>query len=696
MTTTFELTAGLPYPLGATPLDGAVNFAVVSEHATMIELCVFDESGHETRLPLPSQTDGIWHGALRGAGPGLVYGLRAHGRHTPRSGHRFNAHKLLLDPYAREIVGQFTWDDRVFGYQRGHPDRHLSLDTRNDAALVPKARVAAPLPGPPPGVRIPAADTILYELHVKGFSQLHPEVPVSLRGTYAGLAHPVCIEHLRSLGVTTLSLMPVHYALTEQRLELLGLRNYWGYNTLGWFCPDPRLSSQPHDPTATRVEFRDMVAALHAAGFEVVLDVVYNHSAEESELGPTLSLRGLDNALYYRLDPSDPSRCINWSGCGNTLNLEHPRVVQLVLDSLRYWVTELGVDGFRFDLAPLLGRTHARADAFDPQAALLVAIEQDPVLARAKLIAEPWDLGPDGYVLGRFPDRFMEWNDRFRDDLRRFWLERSSSRGELARRLAGSNDRFHHGLRLPSASINFITAHDGFTLADLVSYSHKHNLANGELNHDGHAANFSNNCGVEGPTDDPQIIARRARLRRALLASLFVAQGTPMLLAGDELGNSASGNNNAYCQDNPISWLDWSGADLELLAFVRACIELRRTHPTLRSNTWLRDDSDPSEGVSAYGVEWRRPDGVVMSIDDWDDRERHCLGVRMGEHPDKPGDAVFLLFNAEPKPVPFTLPSGRWQVLLDSAAPNHAHPIATATITVAGESILVLAPNFES
>jgi isoamylase len=694
MTATLELTPGLPFPLGATVRDDAVNFAVVSEHATMVELCVFDEAGLETRLPLPASTAGIWHGSLRGAGPGLVYGLRAHGAYAPRSGHRFNPNKLLLDPYAREIVGGFEWDDRMFGYPVGHPDRHLSLDTRDDAALVPKARVAAPLPPTGPGVRVPAADTILYELHVKGFSQLHPDVPASLRGTYAGLAHPACIDHLRSLGVTTLSLLPVHYALTEQRLDMLGLRNYWGYNTLGWFCPDPRLSSRPDDPTATRVEFREMVDALHAAGLEVVLDVVYNHSAEESELGPTLSLRGLDNALYYRLEPHDRSRCVNWSGCGNTLNLGHPRVVQLVLDSLRHWVTEFGVDGFRFDLAPLLGRTQARADAFDPRAPLFVALEQDPVLARTKLIAEPWDLGPDGYVLGRFPGRFMEWNDRFRDGLRQFWLQRQSSRGELARRLAGSNDRFHHGLRRPSASINFITAHDGFTLADLVSYSAKHNLANGEDNSDGHSHNFSSNCGIEGPSDDPEIVARRARLRRALLASLLVAQGTPMLLAGDEIGNSASGNNNAYCQDNPISWLDWSVADLELLAFVRACTLLRRTHPALRRDTWLREDSDPSEAVSELAAEWRRPDGVIMSVDDWHDQERHCLGVRLGEGPE--GDALFLLVNAEPGPVVFTLPSGRWQVLLDSATPDASHPIAMATITVAAESLLVLAPNMES
>ena len=645
MATLLELVPGLPYPLGATICDGGVNFAVVSEHATLIELCVFDDVGHEHRFALSSE-DGVWCGELRNARPGLVYGFRAHGRHAPHEGHRFDPHRLLLDPHAREIVGH-------------------------------KARVAAPLSALGPGVRIPAADTILYELHVKGFSRQHPGVPESLRGTYAGLAHPACIEHLRELGVTTLSLLPVHQSLSEQRLEALGLSNYWGYNTLGWFCPDPRLSSHPNDPTATRIEFRDMVAALHASGFEVVIDVVYNHSAEESELGPTLSLRGLDNAIYYRLDPRDRAHCLNWTGCGNTLNFAHPRVVQLVLDSLRCWVSEFGVDGFRFDLAPILGR--ARGGGFDPHAPLFVALEQDPVLARTKLIAEPWDLGPDGYALGRFPGRFLEWNDRFRDDLRRFWLERSSSRGELARRLAGSSDRFHHDLRRPSASVNFITAHDGFTLADLVSYSRKHNLANGEDNRDGTSQNFSINCGVEGPSDDPQIVARRGRLRRASIASLLVAQGTPMLLAGDEIGNTAAGNNNAYCQDNPISWLDWDGADLELLAFVRRCIALRRGHAALRRDTWLTEDTDPSEAVSPFGVEWRRPDGESMQIDDWHDATRHCLGMRIGD----PDDTLLLLFNAELDDVVFTLPSGRWRTLLDCAAPSHRHPGASTSIRVA-------------
>jgi isoamylase len=688
MRTEIEIEPGLPHPLGATPRAGGVNFAVVSEHAEAVELCLFDAEGRERRLALPSWDDGVWHGFVRGPGVGVgtVYGFRAHGPFAPARGHRFNDAKLLLDPYAREIVGRFEWDPRHFGTREDQP---ASPDERDNAAQALKARVAEPLPGQPaPGVCRDPGETIIYELHVKGFSTLHGDVPEPLRGTYAGLAHPACVEHLQALGVTTLSLLPVHYALSERHLAKLGLRNYWGYNTIGWFCPDPRLSSTPDDPTATRAEFRAMVEALHAAGLEVVLDVVYNHSAEAGEDGPSLSLRGLDNALYYRPDPRDPSRSLNWTGCGNTLNFDHPRVVQLCLDSLRYWVQEMGVDGFRFDLAPILGRSAARGGGFDPGAPLFVALAQDPVLARAKLIAEPWDVGPGGYQVGRFPGRWMEWNDRFRDALRRFWLERSVGRDELARRLAGSSDRFHHGLRRPCASVNFITAHDGFTLVDLVSYSRKHNLANGEHNRDGHAHNFSCNCGVEGPTHDPEILARRARLRRALIASLLVSQGTPMLLAGDELGHSQAGNNNAYCQDGPLTWLDWSAADAELFEFVRACVELRRTHPALRRNRWLSDHEGDEDGLP---VQWRRVDGASMTVDNWHDHGRHRLGVRLGD----PDDALLLLFNAEPQAVEFALPPGRWLLILDSHTPSRRSPETPAgalegRLRVAGEALVVL------
>ncbi len=676
------LTAGRPYPFGATLRDGGVNFAVASDHAAHIELCLFDDGGAERRLRLPGRTDGVQHGFLPGAGAGLVYGLRAHGAYEPQRGLRFNPHKLLLDPYAREIVGRFNWSDLACGYQPGHPDGPLSFDTRDNAAVALKARVAAPLPpSAVPAPHVSPADTVLYELHVKGFSKLNRDIPGPLRGTYAGLAHPVSIAHLTALGVTTVSVMPVQYALSERHLHVRGLVNYWGYNTIGFFCPDPRLSSTPIDPTATRAEFRAMVDALHAAGLEVVLDVVFNHTAEGDATGPTLSWRGLDESMYYRLAPSDPARHENWTGCGNTVNVPHPRVTQLILDALRYWVSEYGVDGFRFDLGPILGRT---AQAFDPHAAFFVALMQDPVLARIKLIAEPWDLGPDGYQLGRFPGRFMEWNDRYRDGLRRFWLQRGIGRGEFARRLAGSNDRFQHSHRHPCASVNFITAHDGFTLADLVSYSHKHNLANGEGNRDGHLANFSTHCGVEGPTTDAAIHAQRARLKRALLVTLLASQGTPMLLAGDELGRTQRGNNNAYCQDNETSWLDWTQADAGLLAFVQRMLALRRRYPHLRLNRWL------SEHRAADGhkeIEWLRPDGQLMTVADWHDESRHCLAVTGGYDEAR----LIGLFNAEAAPVDFTLPPGRWALELDSTDPARSagHPVA-ASYRVEPQSVALL------
>lgn len=668
---TLELSAGLPYPLGATPREGGVNFAVVSRHATRVVLCLLDEAGHERRIALPGRSQAIWHAFLRGPGigPGLVYGYRVHGPAEPSRGHRFDPTQVVLDPYAREIVGSFAWS------------------AAGEVMSSLRARVAAPLARASGAARIAAADTILYELHVKGFSRLNPRVPEPLRGTYAGLAHPASIDHLRALGVTTLSLLPVHHALSEHHLAKLGLTNYWGYNTIGWFCPDPRLSSTPADPTATRHEFRAMVEALHEAGFEVVLDVVYNHSAEAGERGPTLSLRGLDNALYYRLLPDDRARYLDFTGCGNTLDADRPEVVQLVLDSLRYWVEQMGVDGFRFDLAPVLGRSARQQARFDPYAPLLVAIGQDPVLARTKLIAEPWDVGPEGYQLGNFPERWFEWNDHFRDDMRRFWLHRGIGRGELARRLAGSSDRFGLGLRSPSASINFITAHDGFTLADLVSYSRKHNLDNGEDNRDGANHNLSNNCGVEGPSDDPAIVDRRARLRRALIASCLLAQGTPMLLAGDELGHTQRGNNNAYCQDNPTTWLHWHAHDRAMLEFVRGCIRVRRTQPLLRHDDWLAEvDSDEDDLVAA----WRRPDGGAMTLDDWHDPRRHALALRLGAD-DEP--ALLLLFNAELEPLDFVLPPGSWYSLLDSArahAPDLPEPLAGPALRVAAESLCVL------
>jgi len=671
------LDPGLPYPLGATLRDGGVNFAVASAHAQAIELCLFDGTGQveQERLPLPGRHDGVWHGFLRGAGAGLVYGLRAHGPYDPAAGQRFNARKLLLDPYAREIVGRFEWRDEHFDHDAGRE--------ADNAALALKARVAAPLAPPPRRLQTrPDDEIVLYEVHVKGFTRLHPQVPESLRGTYAGLAHPAAVAHLKRLGVTTLSLLPVHYALTEKRLAALGLVNYWGYNTLGYFCPDPRLSTTPLDTAAARHEFRAMVDSLHDAGFEVLLDVVFNHTAEGDESGPTLSLRGLDNASYYRLLPGDRSRSDDLTGCGNTIDITRPRVLQWVLDCLRYWVTEMGVDGFRFDLATVLGRG---ARGFDPQAPFFAAVAQDPVLARARLVAEPWDLGPGGYQLGRFPGRWQEWNDRYRDGMRRFWLTGGADRAEFARRLLASSDSFHHDARLPLASVNFITAHDGFTLRDLVSYRHKHNEANAEANRDGHHANYSVNCGVEGPSDDDEITAERSRLSRALLATLLCSQGTPMLTAGDELGHSQQGNNNAYCQDNAITWLDWSGADGESTDFVARLLALRQALPALRQARW------PSDEIRADGsrdVDWHDPAGDDMDVARWHDPGNRCLAVKIAP-PD--AEAVLLVINPERRAQRCLLPAGCWRLLLDSSAPLAAErDLDGAAIEAPAQSLLLL------
>jgi len=671
------LDPGLPYPLGATLRDGGVNFAVASDHAEAIELCLFDDSGRveQQRLALPAQRDGVRHGFLRGAGAGLVYGLRAHGPVDAAAGHRFNPRKLLLDPYAREIVGRFEWRDE-------HYDHGPGRDADNTAFAL-KARVAAPLPPrrARPQTR-PDDEVVLYEVHVKGFTRQHPQVPQALRGTYAGLAHPAAVVHLKQLGVTTLSLLPVHYALTESRLAALGLANYWGYNTLGFFCPDPRLSTTPDDCAAARREFRAMVETLHEAGLEVLLDVVFNHTAESDETGPTLSLRGLDNAMYYRLLPGDPSRNDDLTGCGNTIDITRPRVLQWVLDCLRCWVEEMGVDGFRFDLATVLGRG---ARGFDPQAPFFAAVAQDPVLAAARLVAEPWDLGPGGYQLGHFPGRWQEWNDRYRDGMRRYWLTGSADRAEFARRLLASSDRFHHDKRPPLASVNFITAHDGFTLRDLLSYEHKHNEANGEANRDGHHANYSVNCGVEGPSDDQEIVAERARLSRALLATLAFSQGTPMFTAGDEIGHSQQGNNNAYCQDNTITWLDWTNADGELADFVSKLLALRRTLPALRQGRWL------SDGIRADGgsdVDWRDPAGEDMDVARWHAPGNRCLAVTVAP-PD--ADAVLLLVNPERSPQRCRLPARRWRLLLDSSAPQRAElDLDAAVIEAPAQSLLLL------
>ncbi|OIN90858.1 MAG: glycogen debranching enzyme GlgX [Comamonadaceae bacterium CG1_02_60_18] len=662
------LQSGHPWPLGA-HFDGrGVNFAVFSANATAVELCLFDNQGqHEIgRRPLPACSNNVWHGYLPGAQPGLVYGLRAHGPWRPDLGHRFDASKLLLDPYAREIVGDFIWSDEHFTPDAAHP-RHMT--TRDNAALALKARVVndafdwgtdAPL-------QVSMIDTVIYECHVKGFSKQQPLVPPALRGSYAGLAHPSSIDYFKQLGVTTLTLLPVHYGLSEERLVKLGLTNYWNYNTLGFFCPDPRYASL-QGRTSPRDEFRGMVRALHAAALEVILDVVYNHTAESDHTGPTLSFRGLDNASYYRLQASNPSQNENFSGCGNTLNLGHPRVLQMVMDSLRYWVTEMHVDGFRFDLAPVLGRTDT---GFDPQSAFFAAIAQDPVLSRVKLIAEPWDIGPGGYQVGSFPRGWYEWNDKFRDGMRRFWLQgaanspEAGTRGEFAMRLCASSDLYQRRRRPPAKSINYVVSHDGFTLRDLVSYQQRHNEANGEVNRDGHTHNLGFNCGLEGPSNDAAVSALRARMQRALLATTLLAQGTPMLCAGDEIGHSQGGNNNPYCQDNATTWIDWSQADLDLLVFTRHVIALRRQlHPF--ANSWYSGVAD-AEGV--YDLSWSNADGSALHGELWQALDNRALACLIG----RPGGSalpLMILINNATTPQNFVLPPGQWQAVLDTHHPQ--------------------------
>ncbi len=642
-----QMTSGEPFPLGATwqPLVDAasVNFAVWAPDAEAVDLCLFDTRGEVElqRLRLPACTDGVWHGRLLATpeqlAGGLVYGLRAHGAWSPRDGLRFNANKVVLDPWAQEIVGRYAASTAGgLADFRGHDSRSPDLPCRrNNARRAVKARVVASPAQPPRAPRlwppVPRDRTVIYEVHVKGATEIHPELPEALRGCYLGLSHPAMLAHLRRLGVTSLCLLPVQARADEERLQQLGLTNYWGYSTLAYFAPEPSYASRPH---AARDEFAAMVAGLHAAGLEVILDVVYNHTSESDAKGPCLSFRGLANRQYYRLEPADRARYVDWAGCGNTLNLAEPRVVELVLGSLRHWVSTYGVDGFRFDLASILGRG---ADGhFSAASGFFAALRADPLLSTVKLIAEPWDIAAGGYQLGAYPPGWAEWNDQYRDTLRCWWLGSAGSqsggrphaadRGMFAHRFAGSSAQFHHNTRSPSASINYITAHDGYTLRDLVSYQQRHNLANGEENRDGHQSNHSWNCGVEGDTRDPEVLQRRARLQRSLLASLLLAQGTPMLLAGDELGHSQGGNNNAYCQDNRLTWLAWSSAQPGLADCVARLITLRRSHAALRPWRWLtgRADADGWRDVI-----WWHPDGHELQGAEWADAADRAMALRL-------------------------------------------------------------------
>ncbi len=669
------LPAGHAWPLGATVDGDSVNFALYAANAYSVDLCLFDDSGaHETaRYALAGRSAGVWHGRLpngwAGAGAGPVYGYRVHGPWLPDRGHRFNRHKLLLDPWAREIVGRFEWRPEHSGIDPRHPQQ---MDTRDNGANALKARVIDdrfdwqgdhhPLIAP--------ADLVIYEAHVKGFTKLHPDVPEGVRGTYAGMGSPAAVSHLKRMGITAVCLLPVHQHIDEQRLSEFGLSNYWGYNTIGFFCPDPRYATRP-DGTTARAEFRGMVRALHAAGIEVILDVVYNHSAEGDEFGPTLSWRGIDNAGSYRLLSGHRAHYENITGCGNTLDIRRPRVLQLVMDSLRYWVQEMHVDGFRFDLATVLGRGR---DEFDSESAFFLAVAQDPVLAGVKMIAEPWDIGPGGYQVGHYPRGWFEWNDKFRDTVRAFWLGSDCTRGELAQRLCASSDLFQARNRAPNESVNYVISHDGFSLRDLVSYDMRHNEANGENNRDGHNHNLNWNCGCEGETDDPDVLALRGRLVRALLATNVLAQGTPMLAAGSELGHTQQGNNNPYCQDNAISWLDWPGADADLQAFTARLVALRRELRPLADH-WYTGLADAR---GTHDLTWLRRTGQPLESDHWNNPSRRVLGALIGAPTataaaGAPGAAarpLLLIFNAEDEDAHFVLPAGRWRALLDTAQPT--------------------------
>ncbi len=676
---------GRSYPRGATWDGEGVNFALFSEHAEGVELCVFDPTGRRElqRIAVTERTDEIWHCYLPEARPGMLYGYRVRGPYRPEEGHRFNSHKLLLDPYARDIAGTLRWSDALFGYTIGNKRADLSLDRRDSASGMPKCKVIdrAFTWGDDRRPDVPWHDMVIYELHVRGFTMHHPGVPPPLRGTYAGLASAPVVEHLQRLGVTTIELMPVHAFVGDRDLIARGLTNYWGYNTIGFFAPDSRYSA-----SGKVNEFKTMVKTLHSAGLEVILDVVYNHTAEGNELGPTLAFRGIDNASYYRLKPDALRYYMDYTGCGNTLNMRHPHALQLIMDSLRYWVTEMHVDGFRFDLASALARELHEVDRLG---AFFDILRQDPVLSQVKLIAEPWDLGEGGYQVGNFPSGWAEWNDQYRDTIRAYWRGDGGLIGEFARRLTGSSDLYGRTGRRPHASINFVTAHDGFTLHDLVSYNDKHNEANGEDNRDGHNENLSWNGGVEGPTDDPDVLALRARQSRNLLATLLLSQGVPMLLGGDEIGRTQQGNNNAYCQDNASSWIDWNLDDRreQLLDFTQRIVRLRRDHPVFRRRHFFQGRS--LLGGESRDIAWLKPDGTEMTQQEWEQDFARCLGVYLGgealDEPDARGrpvrdDNFLMLFNAHHDEIPFTLPADgdcAWKVLIDTARGDAFEPDAT-------------------
>jgi isoamylase len=668
---------GLPFPLGATWDGLGVNFALFSAHATKVELCLFDEQGQQyDSVELPEYTDEVWHGYLPDARPGLLYGYRVYGPYAPHQGHRFNPAKLLLDPYAKQIVGDLVWNDALFGYDLTSTKKDLHIDNRDSAPFLPKCRVIDPAFSWPksPMIPIPWEKTLIYETHVRGFTQRHPAVPEQMRGTFSALSTPQIVDYIKSLGVTSIELMPIHAFIDDHHLQEKGLHNFWGYNTLSFFAPHPQYMA-----TNKVNEFKQMIATLHDAGIEVILDVVYNHTAEGNELGPTLSLKGIDNASYYRLLPSNQRYYINDTGTGNTLNLSHPRVLQMVTDSLRYWASEMKVDGFRFDLATILGR---ESYGFDEGCGFLDTCRQDPQLSQCKLIAEPWDCGPGGYQVGGFPPGWAEWNDRYRDTVRRFWRGDNGQLAQFATRLCGSADIFNRRGRKPYASINFITAHDGFTLHDLVCYQHKHNEANAEHNRDGTDNNYSANYGVEGSTSDPNILALRQRQMRNFLATLFFSQGTPMLLAGDEFARSQLGNNNAYCQDSPLAWVNWelNEQDKSLLLFTYRLNMLRNRFPILHRGRFLTGKLN--DALHIKDVSWFTPHGREMQYDDWHQPQQKSIAMLLDGRAQPSGivrygalSTVLLLFNASSEDVIFHLPKvaygSGWQHILDTFNPEN-------------------------
>ncbi len=688
-----RLSAGVPHPLGATWDGRGTNFALFSANAEKVELCLFDNQGRREleRIRLPERTEDVWHGYLNDVSPGQLYGYRVHGRYDPEHGFRFNPHKLLRDPYARRLAGRLVWSDAHFAYRAGSPREDLSFDRRDNARGVPKAvvvdetfnwgrREIRPL--------IAWEDTVIYEAHVKGLTQRRDDIAPGLRGTYRGLAAPGMIDHLKRLGVTAIELLPIHGFVDDRRLVEMKLSNYWGYNSLSFFAPDSRYGSDnPLDA------FRTAVARLHDAGFEVLLDVVYNHTAEGNHLGPTLSFRGIDNTSYYWLTPDNPRFYDDFTGTGNSLNLTHPRVLQMVMDSLRYWVEVCHVDGFRFDLATTLARG---AGGFDRNSGFLTAVRQDPALASVKLIAEPWDVGLGGYQVGAFPSQWSEWNDKYRSTLRRLWSGEAGLIGDVSQRMTGSSDTFNHDGRKTRAGINHITVHDGFTLQDLFSYNEKHNAANGEDNRDGSSDNHSNNCGHEGPTDDAGIVALRQRLRKNQLACLFLAQGVPLILAGDEVANSQGGNNNAYCQDNDIGWIDWGGLGRpgdDLGDFIGRLAAIRREFAQLRSQDWV----DGRRADGSYGALWLTPEANEMTPEDWNFPDSRFLAYVLG--PVENGAApIFIVLNAAPDDIAFHLPRlpeyQTWRQLLNTAedaqssvdlpSGGEAHAPARAVLAFAG------------